>query len=103
MKNVVVTVRGILKAANQDEAQRGHDETVARLSKIGQSLGSTGHQAFLNPENPREFLAMDTWTNMEGLQQFMSDPANPGAAIADLFEGEPDINIWVDSGWSGFE
>ncbi len=95
----VVTVRGTLKHSDQQKNQQAHDETFTRLSAIGIPLGSIGHQTFLDPQNPRQFLAMDTWQSMEGLQQFMSHPANPGAAIAEIFEGQPEVTIWAESGW----
>lgn len=98
----IVTVRGLLKETDEKKGQMAHDATVERLSPIGQSLGSIGHQAYLNPQNRREFLAVDTWESMEGLQKFMSDPANPGTAIASLFEGQPDITVWAASGWKAF-
>jgi hypothetical protein len=99
----IVTVRGKLKGASMDDAQHGHDSTVDRLSPVGKPLGSIGHQAYLNPQDPREFLAVDTWDSMEGIQKFMGDAANPGAAIAALFEGQPDITIWSEAeGWRAF-
>ncbi|HEV8339405.1 MAG TPA: hypothetical protein VGR25_07080 [bacterium] len=99
---VIVTVRGTMKAKDEQEAQKAHDTTFNRLSPIGRSLGSVGHAAYLNPQNRRQFLAVDSWPNLESLQAFMSHPANPGAAIAGLFEGQPDIAVWVETGWAGF-
>jgi hypothetical protein len=99
----IVTVRGRLKATDPKEAQMGHDATVDRLSPIGRPLGSVGHMVFLNPQDPREFLAIDTWQSLEGLQKFMADAADPGAAIAALFEGQPDIAMWGEAeGWRSF-
>jgi quinol monooxygenase YgiN len=95
----IVTVRGRLKPAAD---QAAHDATVDRLSPISRPLGALGHQAYLNPQDPREFLAIDTWQSMEGLQQFMAHPENPGAAIASLFENPPDITVWSESGWRAF-
>lgn len=98
----IVTVRGRLKEANADVARKGHDATVDRLTPISRPLGAIGHQAFLNPQDPREFLAVDTWKSMEGLQQFMGHPENPAAAIAALFEGQPEITVWSEAGWRAF-
>jgi quinol monooxygenase YgiN len=99
----IVTVRGKLKGAGSEADQAGHNATVDRLSPISKSLGALGHQAYLNPQNPGEFLAVDTWDSMEGLQKFMADAANPGAAIAALFEGQPDITVWGEAeGWRAF-
>jgi hypothetical protein len=99
----IVTVRGRLKAAVAKEAQAGHDATVDRLSPISRPLGAVSHRAYLNPQDPREFFAVDTWENMEGIQKFMTDAANPAAAIAALFEGQPDVTVWAAAeGWRSF-
>lgn len=99
MKYITV-VRGKLKGS-QKVAQTAHDATVEKLSAMTRPMGAIGHQAYLNPQNPMEFLAVDTWTNLEGLQKFMGDP-NVAAAFGQLFEGMPDISIWSESGWASF-
>ena len=99
----VVTVRGKLKGAGSKADQDAHNATVDRLSAISKSLGATGHQAYLNPQSPGEFLAVDSWGSMEGLQKFMGDAANPGAQIASLFDGQPDITVWAEAeAWRAF-
>jgi hypothetical protein len=100
MKYIVV-VRGKLKDADEKVAQAGHDAAVAKLSPIGKSLGSSGHRAYLNPQNRQEFQAIDTWDNAEGMQKFMSDP-NTAAEIGQLFDGQPEVTIWVEAGWSSY-
>jgi hypothetical protein len=99
----IVTVRGKLNTADIKAAQKAHDATVDRLSPIGRPLGSVGHMAFLNPQDPQQFLAVDTWESMEGIQKFMEDAANPGAAIAALFDGPPEVTVWAEAdGWRSF-
>jgi hypothetical protein len=98
----LVTVRGTVKATDPKQAQADHDAIFERLGAIGKPLGSLGHQTFLDPQNPRQFLAIDTWGSMEGLQQFMTHAANPGAAIASMFEGQPEVTVWGETGWKGF-
>ena len=100
MKYITV-VRGRLKSADEKAAQMAHDATVDKLSPMGRPIGATGHQAFLNPQNHQEFLAVDTWDNLEGLQKFMSDPS-VGAEFAKLFDGQPDVTVWGESGWRSF-
>jgi hypothetical protein len=100
MKYIVV-VRGKLIATDEQTAQAGHDAAVAKLSPIGKSLGSSGHRAYLNPQNRQEFMAIDTWDSPEGMQKFMGDP-NTAAEIGQLFEGQPEVTIWVEAGWSGY-
>jgi len=93
----IVTVRAMLKG-DEAQAQKVHDETVAKVSPLGKSMGSTGHQAYLNTQNRREFLAIDFWDNLEGIQKLYSDP-NLATEFGKLFEGQPEVTIWVDSGW----
>jgi len=93
----IVTVRAMLKG-DEAQAQKVHDETVAKVSPLGKSMGSTGHQAYLNTQNRREFLAIDFWDNLEGIQKLYSDP-NLATEFGKLFEGQPEVTIWVNSGW----
>ena len=99
---VITTVRGIMKEKDEETARTVHNSIFGRLNPIGEALGNLGHQTFLNAQNPGEFLAVDTWPDMESLQKFMGDPANPAAGIAEMFEGQPDITVWVESGYDGF-
>ncbi len=97
----VTIVRAKLKGADPKAAQKMHDATVEQLAALTRPLGATGHRAYLNPQKPMEFLAIDRWNNMEGLQKFMSDP-KAAEAFAALFEGQPDISVWADSDWASF-
>ena len=98
----VVTVRGRLKSADEREAQVVHDAIVARLDPVGQPLGALGHMPMLNPQDRREFQAMDTWNSLEGIQQFMTSSADPGSAIGSMFEAPPEVTIWAEAGWTSF-
>ncbi len=97
----IVVVRGQLKSASQQEARAIHDAILEQLPLLGRPLGAIGHQPYLSPQNPSEFLAVDTWTSLEGLQTFMSD-ANVAVAFGNLFAGPPDVTVWSESGWSAF-
>lgn len=99
--NYITVVRGKLKSADEKAAQTMHDATVEKLSAMTRPIGAIGHHAYLNPQNRTEFLAVDTWNNLEGLQRFMSDP-QVAAEFGELFEGMPDISIWAESGWASF-
>ena len=98
--NYVTIVRATLKGSPK-EAQMAHDATVEKLSAMTRPMGAIGHRAHLNPQNQKEFLAIDTWNNMEGLQKFMDDPKTM-EAFGQLFEGRPDISVWAESGWASF-
>ncbi len=94
----IVTVRGMLKAADEKASQDAHDAIVNKTSSLSKSLGNTAHQTYLNPQNRREFLATDFWDNLEGIQKLYSDP-NLAVEFGKLFEGQPEVIVWEDSGW----
>jgi quinol monooxygenase YgiN len=96
----VVVVRGKLKGS-EAEAQQVHDATISMISAQNRELGSTGHQAYLNTQDPKEFLALDFWDNIEAIQKLYSDPAL-AEEFGKLFDGEPDVTIWAESGWAGY-
>ena len=98
--NYITVVRGRLKGSPA-EAKAGHDAAVEQLSAMTRPMGAVGHKPHLNPQDPKEFLAIDTWNNLEGLQKFMSDP-QVAAAFGELFDGMPDVSIWAESDWASF-
>ena len=96
------TVRARLKDADPKAAMEAHNGVVARLLGTTQANGGTGHRTFANAQDPREFLAMDTWESMEGMQTAFGDP-NTQAEIGSLFEGPPEVTIWATrEGWTTF-
>ena len=97
MKYITV-VRAKLKGNNP---QAAHDATVEKLSAMTRPMGAIGHQPYLNPQDPTQFLAVDTWNNLENLQKYMSNP-DVAAAFGQLFDGMPDISIWGEAGWASF-
>ena len=96
----VVVVRGRLKG-DKMQAQAVHDATVGQISPKSRSMGSTGHQTFLRADDPKEFLAVDFWSNMEGIQKLYSDP-NLAVEFGKLFDGQPEVTIWGNSGWMSY-
>jgi hypothetical protein len=68
---------------------------------MSRPMGAVGHRAYLNPQNSQEFLAVDTWDNMEGLQKFLNSP-DVAAEFEKLFDGMPDVSVWGESGWASF-
>ena len=96
----IVTVRGNLKGS-VEQAQAAHDDTVQKVSPMGRSMGNTSHQAYLNIQNNNEFFAIDVWDNLESIQKLYSDP-NLAAEFARMFEGQPEVTVWADSGWFQF-
>jgi quinol monooxygenase YgiN len=96
----IVVVRGNLKGG-AEAARTAHDDIVARISPMGRSMGNTSHQPYLNVQNGNEFLAIDVWDNIEAIQKLYSDP-NLATEFAKMFEGQPEVTIWGDSGWFQF-
>ena len=96
------TVRGRLKDSDQGAAMEAHNTVVSRLRPHNEPLGGVGHRVYADVQDPREFMAMDTWESMEGLRQAMGDP-EVQSAIGSLFEGPPQVSIWSPrEGWITF-
>ena len=98
--NYITVVRAKLKGSPQ-EAQMAHDATVEQLSAMTRPMGAIGHKPHRNPQDPTQFLAIDTWNNLEGLQKFMNDP-KVAEAFGQLFDGMPDISVWAEWDWASF-
>jgi hypothetical protein len=99
--NCVVIVHGNLKQADERQSRATHDATVAMIGAKGRAMGNIGHRAYLNPRNRREFLAIDTWDNLEGPQKLLQDP-NLAAEFGKLFDGRPEVTILEESGWTAW-
>ncbi len=93
----VVNVRGNLKGG-PEQAQKVHDAIVSKLSAMNRQMGNTSHQTYLNVQNNNEFFSIDVWDNLEAIQKLYSDPALM-VEFANLFEGQPQVTIWAESGW----
>ena len=99
--NYVVIVRGKLKGADAQESRKVHDATLEMLGDTGKSMGNIGHRAYLNAENPHEFLAIDTWDNSDGPQKLMQDP-KLAEEFGKLFDGQPDVSMYAQTEWTGW-
>ncbi len=98
----ITTVRARLRDADPAAAMKAHNAIVDRLRPRGEPLGGVGHTTFANAEDPREFLAIDRWDSVEGLQRFMSDPSVQ-AEIGSLFDGPPQVTVWGErDGWRAY-
>jgi quinol monooxygenase YgiN len=99
---VYTTVRARLKDADPAAAMEAHNAVVAALIPRTQAAGGTGHRVFANVQDPQEFLAMDTWESIEGMQSAFGDP-DTQSKIGSLFDGPPDVTIWSPrDGWTTF-
>jgi hypothetical protein len=99
--NCVVIVRGTLKQAEERQSKATHDATIEMIGAKGRAMGNIGHRAYLNPRNRQEFMAIDTWDNLEGPQKLLEDPTLT-AEFGKLFAGNPDVAIYVEAGWKAW-
>jgi quinol monooxygenase YgiN len=98
----ITIVRGRLKDADQAAAQLAHDTIVDRLRPQGEPLGAVGHQAYVDPQDPGGFVAVDRWSNIEGLQQFLGNP-DVQSQLGSMFDGQPDVMVLAErEGWRSF-
>lgn len=99
---LITKVQGRLRSADPEVAKAEHNGIVAKLIPGTQANGGTGHMVFANTADPMEFLAIDRWESLEGLQKFLGDPSVQ-AEIGGMFEGRPDVTIWMPrEGWTAF-
>lgn len=96
--SVIVTVRARLKA-EPATIQALHDQVTAATKEMAQAAGDLSHKIFLNPQDQRDFLGIDEWQSPEAFQQFSSDPQIM-EFFGQLFEGPPEVSVWVNSGWN---
>jgi quinol monooxygenase YgiN len=98
----ITTVRARLRDTDPAAAMAVHNDIVDRLRPRGEPLGGVGHMVFANAADPQEFLAVDRWDSIEGLQQFMGEPSVQ-TEIGSLFDGPPDVTVWaVRDGWRAY-
>lgn len=57
---------------------------------------------FANATDPMDFLAIDGWESVEGMQQALGDPSVQ-AEMGSMFDGQRDVTVWVPrEGWTAF-
>ena len=95
---VTITVRARLKGDSKS-AQKLHDEVTGATKEMARQAGDLTHHVFLNPQDDRDFLGIDTWDSPEHAQAFAGSPQIQDF-FSKLFEGQPEIKVFVDSGWN---
>ena len=93
-----VTIRGRLREG-QGAAKKYHDDLTRATKDAAKQAGDLTHVVYLDPQDPKAFLGIDTWSTLEGLQKFAASPQIK-EFFAKLFEGEPEVRVWVDSDWN---
>lgn len=92
-----VTVRARLKK-DQAASKAFHDQVTGATQDAAKQAGDLTHRVFLDPQDPKAFLGIDEWSSLEGLQKFAAAPEIT-KFFGDLFEGAPEVRVWVDSDW----
>lgn len=93
-----VTVRAKLREAPA-AAKRFHDDVTKGTKDAAKKAGDLTHAVYLDPKDPSAFLGIDTWSTLDGLQAFAGSPQIRDF-FGKLFDGEPEVRIWVDSDWN---
>jgi len=93
-----VTVRARLRAT-QAEAKKYHDEVTRATKDAAKQAGDLTHAVYLDPQDAKAFLGIDTWSSLEGIRAFAGSP-QIREFFGTLFDGEPEVRVWVDSDWN---
>jgi len=93
-----VTIRGRLRD-RQAAAKKYHDEVTGATKDAARKVGDLTHFVYLDPKDPQAFLGIDTWSSLEGIQAFAGSP-QIREFFGKLFDGEPEVHVWVDSDWN---
>lgn len=75
-----------------------HDEGVGATKAMAQAAGDLSHKVYLGGQDGRDYLGIDVWKDLDSFQKFAGDPKIQ-ALFGQLFEGQPEMTIWSDSGW----
>jgi quinol monooxygenase YgiN len=79
MATYLLSIRGTLSPTKLEDARTIHNQTAGAPASVAaaQSLGDLSHMVYVpaNPgaDNTGEFLILDIWNNMDGLNQFFAN------------------------------
>ena len=93
-----VTVRARLREAPA-VAKAYHDQLTRATKDAAKRAGDLTHAVYLDPQDPQAFFGVDTWSSLEGIQSFAGSP-QIREFFAKLFDGEPEVRVWMDSDWN---
>jgi quinol monooxygenase YgiN len=95
---VTITIRARLKA-EPATIQKIHDDVTAATKDMARQAGDISHVVYLDPEDRREFLGIDTWQSAEQAQAFAGSPQIQ-EFFGRMFEGQPEVKVWLDPDWN---
>lgn len=91
MYTVLVTAR--FKSADPAVNKKAHDDVASATQQLAISRGDVNHKVLVDPADPRAFVAIDVWKDLEGIKMHFSDPRFLDGA-ATIFEGPPTVRIF---------
>ena len=95
---VTITIRARLKG-DPASIRRIHDEVTGATKEMSRQAGDISHIVYLSPQDEGAFLGVDVWQSAEQAQAFAGSPQIQ-EFFGKMFEGEPEVKIWVESGWN---
>lgn len=95
---VTITIRARLKA-DPKSIQKIHDQVTGATKDMAKQAGDISHVVYLNPQDQRDFLGIDTWQSPEQAQAFAGSPQIQDF-FSQMFEGQPEVKVWADAGWN---
>jgi quinol monooxygenase YgiN len=96
---VVVMVHAKLR--DPASAQQLHDSVTGATKDQAKAAGDLSHKTYRDPQDPTKFLGIDVWESPEKFEAFASNP-QIAEFFGGLFDGQPDVSVWVDSGWNAW-
>ena len=95
---VTITIRARLKGS-PEAIQKIHDQVTGATKDMARQAGDLTHAVYLNAEDSRDFLGIDTWQSAEQAAAFAGSPQIQ-EFFGQMFEGAPEVRVWTDSGWN---
>jgi quinol monooxygenase YgiN len=96
----ITVVHGRLKAKDSNVARQQHDAVASGSDAQAKAVGQLSHRAYLNPQDPQDFLAIEFWSDPAGPQKVFGNP-EAAAAIGALFEAPPTVMVFHETDWFG--
>jgi len=94
----VLTVKGHLAKATDEENQRAHDAVARGFQAAAIKAGDIAHVPHVAVDDPRVFFNVDVSTNHAGMLAVLTDPQFQQAFGA-LFDAPPEIHIYRATDW----
>jgi quinol monooxygenase YgiN len=95
---VTITIRARLKG-DVSSMKTVHDQVTGATKDAAKQAGDISHIVYLNPQDQRDFLGIDTWQSAEQAQAFAGSPQIQ-EFFSRLFDGQPEVRIWSESDWN---